>query len=208
MNKNEINKLFDLFLNEYKEEEETPPCVCCHEFIRDEGILICRLCSVIDRGVFDIQTETNEPTYCAYKRVTHIKSTLTRYLGRESFILPEDIVSLVQKFNPYTIEQVRHILKMNGLAKYYIHAYAIGHRVGIALPKLTHNEYEKVIFYFTSFNSVYSKKYHDKNMINYHFILYKIFQLIGRDELISGLKMGRNKIKLANYETIWKECFI
>ena len=203
-----MNKLFDLFLNEYKEEEPEPSCDCCHEFIRDDGILICRFCSVIERGVFDTQSETTETTYCAYKRVTHIKSTLTRYLGRESFILPEDIVSLVQKFNPQTIEQVRKILKMNDLSKYYIHAYAIGSRVGIALPKLSQNEYEKVIFYFTSFNSVYSKKYHDKNMINYHFILYKIFQLIGRVELISGLKMGRNKFKLENYENIWKECFI
>lgn len=203
-----MNKLFDLFLNEYKEEETEEPCNCYHEFIRDEGILICRFCSVIDRGVFDTKSDTTETTYCAYKRVTHIKSTLTRYLGRESFILPDDIVALVQKFNPQTIEQVRQILKMNDLSKYYIHAYAIGNRVGIVLPKLSHNEYEKVIFYFSSFNSVYSKKYYDKNMINYHFILYKIFQLIGRNELISGLKMRRNKIKLANYENIWKECFI
>ena len=203
-----MNDLFDLLLNEFKEEEIETPCECVHEFVRDEGVLICRFCSVIERGVFDTMSETNETTYCAYKRVTHIKSTLTRYLGRETFILPNDVIDLVKKFNPQTVEQVRKILKINGLCKYYIHAYAIGHKVGIVLPKLSMIEYEKVIYFFTSFNSVYSKKYHDKNMINYHFILYKIFQLIGREELISGLKMGRNKVKIANYETIWKECFI
>ena len=202
-----MNDLFDICLNEYKEEDVVSSCRCIHAFIQDEGLLVCQFCSVIERGVFDTRSETNEPTYCAYKRVTHIKSTLTRYLGRETFILPNHVIALVQKFNPQTVEQVRQLLKINGLCKYYIHAYAIGSRVGIALPRLCQNEYEKVIFYFTCFNSVYSKKYYDKNMINYHFILYKIFHLIGREDLISGLKMGRNKGKIAMYETIWNECF-
>ena len=195
----------EIFNIEIKEIENK----CEHEFVKDDGMYICKKCFEINKNVF----ETNDcydgcPMYCAYKRATHIRSTLTRYLGRESFVLPEEVVSIVKKFNPQNIIQIRNILKEHGLSTYYKHVYSIGERVGITPPSLNTNEYDRIIYYFNKFNSSYSQKYNTKNLINYHFILYKIFILIGRSDLITNLKIGKNRIKLASYEAIWNECFI
>lgn len=200
--------MFDCCMAEF-ETKNTPSHkpVCVHDFVQDEGMLVCRTCSVIERGIFVSSQEYHEVSYTAYKRITHIKSNLTRFIGREDFILPQSVISIIKKFNPITVKQVRQILKSQGLTKYYIHTYAIASRVGLTIPSLSQAEYDKVVYHFNVFNSVYSKQYYSRNMISYHFILYKLFNFIGRSDLLHFLSFGTNKTKINNYELIWNKCF-
>lgn len=202
-----MNNLFEKFKNEFDEripiQQQTTECI--HDFTQDEGIHICRNCFLIQPLFVSVQN-FNDPSYTAYKRITHIKSNLTRLIGQEEFLLPNAVISIVKKFNPLTIHQVRKILKSQGLSKYYKHIYSIASKVGIKIPHLSQAEYDKIVFHFNCFNSAYSKLYPNRNCLNYHFLLYKIFQKINRNDLIQYLNFGTNKYKISHYEKIWLIC--
>ena len=202
-----MNNLFEMFQEEF--EARIPQVdthhTCQHEFIQDDGVYICQLCFTIQPLIVNSH-EFAEPLSTIYKRITHIKSNLTRFIGREEFYLPEYILSTIKKFNPITIQQVRQLLKTQGLSKYYIHIYSISSKLGIKIPYLSQAEYDKCVFHFNLFNSVYSKIYTNRNCLNYHFILSKIFQKIRRTDLLPYLHFGSNKHKISHYEKIWNEC--
>ena len=203
-----MNDLFDFYEDTFKTKGFVPECLisCSHDFVQDDGVMICLKCSLVEARVFVSNHDYTEPSYSAYKRITHIKSNLTRFIGQEDFYLPDSVLSIVKKFNPQSIKQVRSILKYQGLSKYYIHIYAISTRIGIPIPFLCKKDYDKIVYHFNLFNGVYSKIYSGKNCLNYHFLLSKIFQKIGRNELLSFLNFGTNKNKISHYEKIWTEC--
>jgi hypothetical protein len=202
-----MNNLFDKYKDEFEERiPSTHKVECHHELVQDDGVNICRLCFSIHPLLVSVQGN-NEPSYTAYKRITHIKSNLTRLIGQEEFLLPNSVLSIVKKFNPLTIHQVKKILKSQGLSKYYIHIYSIASRVGLRIPYLSQNEIDRAVYLFNCFNSSYSKVYPNKNCLNYHFLLYKIFQRMGRTDLIPYLNFGTNRTKLLNYEKVWSICY-
>jgi len=193
--------IFDQF------KENTTMLGCSHEFVENCGQNICKKCFEIHPCFVTSPMQTVVHCYSPYQRKTHIKSTLTRFVANESFFLPESVLETVVKFSPTSLEQIRTILKEYRLTKYYKHIYSIASHCGLKTASLSQVDYEKIVFHFNRFNQNYSKMNPHKNMIQYSFILKKLFSFIGKDDLIPQLKLTRNKQKLALYETVWNECF-
>jgi len=190
------------FFEQFK--ETTTPIECDHDFIENCGQNICRRCYEIRPYFITSIQQTIIPVYTPYQRKTHIKSTLTRFIANESFHLPLDVINIVRKFTPTTLDQIRTILKQYKLTKYYKHIYSIASHCGLKTASLSQTEYEKVVFHFNRFNLYYSQTNQGRNMIQYSFLLHKLFTFIGRNDLCSQLKLTKNKQKLASYETLWE----
>lgn len=193
------------FFDQFKATKQ--PIECDHEFVENCGENICKKCYETRPFFVTSIQQTVVPSYSPYQRKTHIKSTLTRFIASESFHLPEIVMQTVQKFSPQTLDQIRILLKQFGYTKYYKHVYAIASHCGLKTATLTQSEYEKIVFHFNRFNTLYSQKNSGRNMIQYSFLLNKLFQFIGRSDLCSLLKITKNKQKLTAYESIWNDCF-
>ena len=195
---------FSIF-NQFK--ESSCPIECDHEFVENCGQNICKKCYEIRPYFVTSMQQTIVNIYSPYQRKTHIKSTLTRFIANESFYLPPNVISVVRKFGPTTLEQIRTILKQYKLTKYYKHIYTIAAHCGLKSASLSQTEYEKVVHHFNRFNLQYSQTNQGRNMIQYSFLLHKLFTFIGRNDLCSQLKLTKNKQKLASYESLWETCF-
>ena len=192
--------VFDEFIKIEKEE-----CGCNHNFIIDEGVYICTKCFKIENSVM-ISNEYNNPVSVKYKRTTHLRSTLHRLLGRETFYLPNEIVEIVRNYKPKNINQVRKVLKKEKLPKYYKHLYSIANAVGMPLPSLSQLEFDKIIYLFVRFDGIYKKISTKSNQLNYHFLLKKFFLIIDRIDIIPYLQKLKSKSKINEHEEIFQKC--
>jgi hypothetical protein len=200
--------LFDQMNEEFK--EEVPAVISCeHEFCSDDGVYVCRKCFCISKTMIDYQlphSQKSDPISQPYKRLTHFRSNLTRLLGLESYVLPDEVLSVVRQEHPTSVKQVKLILKQNGYSKFYKHCFNIASRCGVRLPLLSQLEIERLIFLFNVFNGAYKSQSNRSNLLNYHFIVGKLCLMIGRADVLKYLNRLKSKSKLLEHEAIWTRC--
>jgi len=205
--------LFDQMKDEFSNFRAAGPSgpfgqdrICEHDYGIDDGMYVCRKCHCISKTVIDYPPCQMDPVSVPYKRLTHFRSTLTRLLGLETYVLPDDVLRAVQNENPSSIKQVKTILKERGFSKWYKHCYSIAGRCGVCLPFLSPKEYDHLVFLFTLFNSEYQKVSCRSNQLSYHFILQKFLLLIDRGDVVKYLNRLKSKSKLIEHEAIFKKC--
>lgn len=207
--KTNMNKLFDLFKEEYVVPCKEEPNICCivaggqnpqHEWIHTDEWYECRHCHRIQPIFIDAIDAPLQSTYIflKYQPLTHFKSRLSQLQGKENKQIPIDILELCRDCNHY--KEVLKVLKSNKKPQYYKHKIKILNELGRPIPSLSVPEEQKIIEIFKQRFPMKQKK----NSIPYQFILFKILSLIKREDLHPYIELTKNKTKLKKYETIFK----
>lgn len=155
--------------------------------------------------------------YC-YKRLNHFRLQLAQLQATETTEVPQKIIDKVleelngrgvKKPEDVTIKMIREILKKMKQRKCYDHIPQIYSRVtGIPPVRLTPELEEKLRLMFINIQEPFEKHCPPgrRNFLSYKFLLYKMFQLLGLDELLPYMTLLKGKDKLMKQDAIYREC--
>lgn len=155
--------------------------------------------------------------YC-YKRLNHFRLQLAQLQATETSEVPQHIIDKVLeelnnrgavKPEDVTIKMIREILKKMKQRKCYDHIPQIYSRVtGIPPVRLTPELEEKLRLMFINIQEPFEKHCPPgrRNFLSYKFLLYKMFQLLGLDELLPFMTLLKGKDKLMKQDAIYREC--
>lgn len=197
-------------------------CVRC-------GYIISLIGSVTEESQLFAQ-EGNRVAHGSYDPTRHCKFWIERIQAKESTVIPEQYLEKIKKsikkdkienLKSITVKQFRAYLKQNNLSKLNDHIPLIKKIItGHIPPQLNHSEQQLLFIYFDKATKTYEsiKPPNKKNSLYYPFLIYKILDLIIKDDSKKSGLLGC--IHLQSYETlidndkIWKkiceknECFI
>jgi hypothetical protein len=115
-------------------------------------------------------------------------------------LIPEEVMKVCLGTNP---EDIKLELQRHKLKKYYSYTYVILRQKGIAIPTLLQHEKDRLIRLFKEVEIIYGRIKKKSNMIAYHFLLSKMFPMIGRGDMTPFLYKLHSKRKIKEYETLW-----
>jgi hypothetical protein len=198
--KTNMNRLFDLFKEEFAEPITEEANECHHDWVHTDEWYECRHCHRIQPIFIDAIDAPLQSTYIflKYQPLTHFKSRLSQLQGKENKQIPKDIIDLCYDCNNY--KDVLKVLKLNRKPTFYKHKIKILNELGRPIPSLSVPEEQKIIEIFKQRFPMKQKK----NSIPYQFILFKILSLIKREDLHPYIELTKNKTKLNKYDTIFK----
>jgi hypothetical protein len=173
--------------------------MCQHDFVQTPEFYVCRHCFEIS-PIFVHAVDspmTTVITSVPYTPITHFKARLYQLQGKQVIQIPDSILEHCKSCT--TFQEVLEILKNIKKPKYYKHLFKICSLLELPVPFLTYEEEEQALMVFKQKIPLKS----NNNNIPYQFILYKIMQLIGRDDILPYLQISKNKTKLRKYNDIF-----
>jgi hypothetical protein len=154
-----------------------------------------------------------------YKRHNHFQECLNQLQAKENTTIPTRIIKdLTEEFKKYNITDraiitpvlVKSYLKKLRYNKYYEHIPTIINEIcGIDAPKMDPQLEEQLKIMFDEIQipfEKYSKLISPdrKNFLNYNYILYKMCELLNRDEFLLSFPLLKSREKLYEHDLIWK----
>jgi len=173
--------------------------MCKHDFVQTPEFYVCCHCfeiSPIFVHAVDMAL-TTVITSVPYTPITHFKARLYQLQGKQIISIPKSILEECKSCT--TFQEVLEVLKNIKNPKMYKHVFKICSLIGLPIPFLTYEEEEQSLTIFRQKIPLSSSH----NSIPYNFILYKILQLIGRNDVLPYLQITKNKTKLRKYESIF-----
>lgn len=186
----------------------------------DEGILICNACSA--HIPFLIENEKNsykeppkEVCFYSYKKITHFKEIVAQFQAKETTQIPDEHIELIEaqirkerlQLSDLSYKNMKDILKKIDLNKYYEHIAFIKNKLGIP-PPIFSQELEETLF--NLFMEILAPYFHvcpyDRvNFLNYHFVLFKLLELLGESKYLADIPMLKDPIKIVEQDMIWAQ---
>lgn len=190
-------------------------CSNCNEevmILQTEGKIVCEHCGVEEDVIINsdkpsFRDPPSELTYFAYKRINHFNETLAQIQAKESTEIPEKIFDDIK--NELKRERVTNMKKLNkkmikkylnrlGYNKYYEHApYIIQKLSGkqLNIPREL-EEQAKLMFRMAEEQFPKIKPADRKNFLNYNYMHYKIFEMLGYHDIKKNFPLLKGKPKL------------
>jgi len=154
-----------------------------------------------------------------YKRNNHFQECLNQLQAKENTTIPSKIIEdLTKEFKKYNITDpklftpvlVKSYLKKLKYNKYYEHIPTIINEFcGLRAPKLTPELEEQLKIMFDEIQAPFEK--HSKiicpdrkNFLNYNYILYKMCELLNKDEFLNCFPLLKNREILYQHDLIWR----
>lgn len=180
---------------------------CCEIFEQDMSIAGL----TFDQQIHDIQP------VMSYRKQNHLKEWLAKIQARHFVNISDsiwDALKVELKKNrishPQDITQkrIRGYLKKLKLSWCYDHtAYIVWKLSGIRPPQVSPKLECRITMMFEEIQAPFHhhrpKKRH--NMLKYSYILYKMFELLGKDEFLENLPLLKNKHKLREHDVVWQK---
>jgi integrase len=190
------------------------------EEISSEGILVCPKCGSEEYALVvsdfpSFRDPPKERNNYAYKKINHLNEILNQFQGKESTIIPEDVMNEVileirkRRINniaDLTEEDIRQILKKLNRSKYYEHrAHILSRLNGNPPPTITPEIEEKIRAMFQDIQAPFLLYCpNDRtNFLSYSYILYKFFELLELDEFKVFFPLLKSRDRLIAHDTIW-----
>ena len=200
-------------------------CYVCNQFresISDEALLACAKCG--SQTTVSIRAEkpssTDPPAenkLYEYKRFTHFCDWIYNIQAKESTVVPDIIIELVNKevirermdnkLDKLTEEDIKRYLKKHKYNKWYDNIPQILYRITkIAPPQMTADMEHNLKLMFMAIQEPY-ELYKDNrhNFTSYSYIIYKFCQLLGYNEFLSKLKLHKDEGKIYEHDQIWRK---
>lgn len=195
----------------------TDKCSNCNAeimILQTEGKIVCETCGVEEDVIINSEKPSfreppSELTYFAYKRINHFNETLAQIQAKESTDIPEEIFDKIK--NELKRERVTNMKQLNkkkikkylnrlGYNKYYEHApYIIQKLSGkqLNIPREL-EEKAKLMFRMAEEQFPKIKPADRKNFLNYNYMHYKIFEMLGYHDIKKNFPLlkGREKLHL------------
>jgi len=225
--------LFDEFSSRMKlnigtidvKEAPTEHCTACNlprEESSEEGILFCPSCGseeymLVVSDVPSFRDPPKERNNYAYKKINHLNEILNQFQGKESTIIPVEVMNEViceikkrriQNVAELGEKEIREILKKIGRSKYYEHGTHIISRLnGNPPPTITPEIEEKIRTMFQEIQAPFLIYCPDDrtNFLSYSYILYKFFELLELDEYKIYFPLLKSRDRLISHDEIWQK---
>lgn len=155
----------------------------------------------------------------SYKRVVHFLDKIRRLQACENTKIPQEIYNSIKleckkehiNVSDITIDKIRMYLAKYRYTKYYDNAYQIyKHLTNKTILNNSENIEVQLVNKFTQVEEVYDSEIlinskNRTNFINYKYILYKLCQLLNYNEYLEYIQLSKNKSKLQQLDSIWKQ---
>ena len=188
----------------------------------NEGIVQCNNCFCVESVIIDhdqpsYKDPPKEVTYFAYKRINHLNEWISQIQGRETTTLDNTVYDQIlieikkQKITnmaDVTEKKVREILKKLKQNKWYEHSAHIVNKLnGLPIPHFEPELEEKLRNMFKMIQPCFVKYAPPdrKNFLSYSYIMYKMLQLLGRDEYLGMFKLLKSRDKLYQHDIVFKK---
>ncbi|GAQ89988.1 hypothetical virus protein [Klebsormidium nitens] len=160
---------------EYKQDIHTcPDCEVTLLSIPHEGSMVCPECGLSETVLgfsrenltYEQEITCNVTPSFSYKRAVHLIEWLNQILGKETTVIPQDVIDKVKaefrkaritsvdEINP---QRVRGYLKKLNLSKFYEHSVSICQSLGVSPPRLSPETEEKIIVMFSAVQEPFQK---------------------------------------------------
>lgn len=188
--------------------------------LEDEGVLICNNCAthipyLIENEKPSYKEPPKEVCFYSYKKITHFKEIIAQFQGKETTQIPNDHIELIElqikkeciTINELTYKKMKEILKKLGLSRYYEHIAFIKNKLGISPPVFSQELEETLHNLFMEILVPYAQVCPDTriNFLNYHFVLYKLLELLDETQFLDNIPMLKDRAKLIEHDNIWRQ---
>jgi len=197
-------------------------CNVAREESSEEGVLYCPLCGseeymLVVSDVPSFRDPPKERNNYAYKKINHLNEILNQFQGKESTIIPVEVMNEViceikkrriQNVAELGEKEIREILKKIGRSKYYEHGTHIISRLnGNPPPTITPEIEEKIRTMFQEIQAPFLIYCPDDrtNFLSYSYILYKFFELLELDEYKVYFPLLKSRDRLISHDEIWQK---
>jgi hypothetical protein len=152
----------------------------------------------------------------SYRRVNHWKLAVAQLQALENAEIKQDVLNIVleelyargvTEVAGVTPQLLREILKKKKLRRCYDHIPQIHSRItGVAPIRFTSQIEEKLRLMFIAIQVPFSKAapVDRKNFLSYKYLLHKVAELCGFDEILQFLSLLKGKDKLLRQDAIYK----
>lgn len=205
-----------------KMAEHCETCNVAREEIHAEGILVCPKCgseeySLVVSDFPSFRDPPKERNNYAYKKQNHLNEILNQFQAKESTEIPEEVMNEViceikkRRIDNIALldeQNIRDILKKLGRNRYYEHAAHILSRLnGNPPPTLSPEIEDKIRAMFQEVQAPYLLYCPDdrRNMLSYHYIIYKFLELMELDEYKVHFPLLKSRDRLIQHDQIWKK---
>jgi len=197
-------------------------CKCEGELIPIdyEGVLVCNKCStqtsyLVEHEKPSYKEPPKEICFYAYKRINHFREILAQFQAKESTLIDENIIENIKKqikkeritLDQLTNDKTKQILKNLGYNKYYEHIPFIKDKLGIKPPTMNIELETTLCNLFLEIQKPYAKYCPNQrvNFLNYYYVLFKLCELLGKDQYLKHFYMLKDPIKRMEQDEIWKK---
>jgi hypothetical protein len=227
-NDNNVQKFFtnldQTFININDYTYVTDICQSCNKGemipVEHEGIMVCNVCAkqityLIENEKPSYKEPPKEACFYAYKRINHFKEILAQFQAKETTQIPEEVLENIKQqlnkeripLSKFTNIKAKEVLKKLGYNKYYEHIPFIKDKLGIKPPTMTPELEETLCNLFMEIQGPYAKFCPDDrvNFLNYYYTVYKLCELLQKNEFLSFFPMLKDKEKRIEQDDIWKK---
>jgi len=200
----------------------------CADMVDDykHGDLVCTDCgtctpnSITEEAFKNMSYEeygnTGQPRNNFYKKDTYFACLLSQLIGRQSANIPPHVYAEVLKHAPkeesLNGKSVKKALKKAGMGKFYDHCYLIANHLtrNASLIHVSHIEEDILHGMFKKIQNLFDSPVGDsfrgvrKNSLNYNYIIWQCFVLLGREDVCQFLDMLKCKRRLQRHDDIWR----
>jgi hypothetical protein len=153
----------------------------------------------------------------SYKRITHFDDCMKQVQGKESYVVPDDIIQAVMHelyaqrvadVDAITQTKIRQILKSLRARKAYDHVAQIYARItGKRAPRIGSHVEERCRLMFIAMQPCFDRHCpkNRKNFLSYNYVLYRCFHLLGLTHMLGGFSLLKGKDKLALADEIFQK---
>ena len=188
--------------------------------LEDEGVLICNNCAIhipylIENEKPSYKEPPKEVCFYSYKKITHFKEIIAQFQGKETTQIPNDHIELIEQqikkeridMSELTYKKMKEILKKLELNKYYEHIAFIKNKLGMPPPVFSQELEETLYNLFMEILVPYAQvcPYTRVNFLNYHFVLYKLLELLDEIQYLPNIPMLKDRAKLIEQDNLWRQ---
>jgi hypothetical protein len=186
-----------------------------------EGIMVCAECGyqelmLVEQNKPIHRLPSKETSHYSYKRLSHFTEHVMCLQGKESTLISDEVFEGIlaeirkERIDPHkiTYNKMREILKKTHNNKYYEHVYYIIYRInGIPAPSFSQELEEKLRSMFKDIQAPFLKHCpaSRKNFLSYSYCLYKLFEILEKDEYLKYFHLLKSREKLHQQDQVWRK---
>jgi uncharacterized Zn finger protein (UPF0148 family) len=186
-----------------------------------EGIMVCSQCGyqelmLVEQNKPIHRQPSKETSHFSYKRINHFNELLSQLQGKESTEISDEVFErilaeiLKERKDPskITYNKMREILKKLRYNRYYEHCYYIIYRInGIPAPNFSQELEERLRSMFKEIQGPFLKHQprSRKNFLSYSYCLFKLFQLLEKDDFLKYFHLLKSREKLHQQDQLWRK---
>ena len=151
-----------------------------------------------------------------YKRINHLTEVALQVQGKENVTIPQELMLLIimdlhkeriYDFSTVTMEKVFSILKKHRVTKYYSHVRRIWIELtGHPGPHIEDEHMDMLKDMFNKIQVPFEKyKGKRKSMIYYHYVCYKIFEMLQLYQYLPLFRFMKGDPKIKQADKIWEK---